>query len=242
MSLIRAVMRDKAPSPPPQPTRATSRRPSHSIDVVLFTPRGKQLAVLCVRAADPRARERWQLPTDWVEGEETLDAAARRVARAAAGTDPTWIEQVGAFADGARHPSASELSVAFVSVLPANSLEISGVDRALFNLSEPPALPPRHGAVLTAAHEVLRTRMDYAPIAFRLLPAMFTLTELQATYELLLGRRLHKASFRRALQAASLVEPIDAWRSEGRGRPAQFFRFAPPKRRVPQRAVRFDQL
>ena len=61
-------------------------------------------------------------------------------------------------------------------------------------------------------------------------------------YELLLGRRLHKASFRRALQATSLVEPLDEWRSEGRGRPAQFYRFAARKRRAAQRAVRFDLL
>ena len=64
-------------------------------------------------------------------------------------------------------------------------------------------------------------------------------------YEILLGRRLHKASFRRALQAAYLVEPTDEWRSEGRGRPAQLFTFAPRKRRASQgsrRAVRFDLL
>ena len=61
-------------------------------------------------------------------------------------------------------------------------------------------------------------------------------------YELLLGRRLHKASFRRALQAAWLVEPTDEWRSEGRGRPAQLFRYAPRRRRNQRRGVRFDLL
>jgi hypothetical protein len=61
-------------------------------------------------------------------------------------------------------------------------------------------------------------------------------------YELLLGKRLHKASFRRALQAAWLVEPTDEWRSEGRGRPAQLYRYAPKKRRKGRRGVRFDLL
>jgi hypothetical protein len=96
--------------------------------------------------------------------------------------------------------------------------------------------------MLDAALETLRTRMDYAPIAFKLLPAMFTLSELQQMYEILLGRRLHKASFRRALQGAVLVEPTEEWRSEGRGRPAQFYRFAPRKRRQGRRPVRFDLL
>ena len=48
----------------------------------------------------------------------------------------------------------------------------------------------------------VRDRMDYAPVAFRLLPTEFTLSELQQTYEILLGSRLHKATFRRSLQAA----------------------------------------
>ena len=50
----------------------------------------------------------------------------------------------------------------------------------------------------------------------------------------------HKASFRRALQAAFLVEPTEEWRSEGRGRPAQLFRYAPRRRRATRRGVRFD--
>jgi hypothetical protein len=84
--------------------------------------------------------------------------------------------------------------------------------------------------------------MDFVPIAFRLLPLAFTLGALQEMYELLLGRKLHKASFRRALQAAFLVEPTDAWRNDGRGRPAQLYRFAPRKRRAARRIVRFEVL
>jgi len=208
---------------------------------MLFTPRGGQLAVLCVRAGDPRARERWQLPTAGAD-DESLDAAARGIVRAAVGTDPTWMEQVGAFADGRQHPAGVELSVAFVGVVPATALEHANPEVAWFSVSEPPLLPERHRAMLDAGVEALRTRMDYAPIAFRLLPAMFTLSELQQMYEILLGRRLHKASFRRALQAAALVEATEEWRSEGRGRPAQFYRFAPRKRRGARRAVRFDLL
>ncbi|MBK6487540.1 MAG: hypothetical protein IPF98_11830 [Gemmatimonadetes bacterium] len=235
-------MRDRDLATSSSPARATSRRPPYSIDVILFTPRGAQLAVLCVRAADPRSRERWQLPTDWAAGDETLDVAARRVARAAAGVEPTWMEQVGAFADGQRHPGGATLTVAFVAVVPATVLDVANPDVAWFSVGEPPTLPPRHRVMLDAALETLRTRMDYAPIAFKLLPAMFTLSELQQMYEILLGRRLHKASFRRALQGAVLVEPTEEWRSEGRGRPAQFYRFAPRKRRQGRRPVRFDLL
>jgi 8-oxo-dGTP diphosphatase len=234
-------MRDRGVISSP-PARAASRRSSYSIDVILFTPRGKQLAALCVRAADPRARERWMLPHDDAVAGEALDVTARRVARESSGVEPTWIEQVGAFGDELRHPTDALLSIAFVAVVPASAVDGVNEDRAWFGVSEPPVMAPRQRAMLDGALEALRTRMDHAPIAFRLLPPMFTLSELQQMYELLLGKRLHKASFRRALQAAFLVEATDEWRSEGRGRPAQFFRFAPRKRRGSRRGVRFDLL
>jgi 8-oxo-dGTP diphosphatase len=121
--------------------------------------------------------------------------------------------------------------------------EATGSDLARwFDASAVPGLAPRQRAMADAALEEVRRRMDHSPVAFRLLPAVFTLSELQRMYEMLLGRRLHKASFRRALQASFLVEPTDEWRGEGRGRPAQLFRYAPRRRRAGRRAVRFDLL
>jgi 8-oxo-dGTP diphosphatase len=228
----------------PQATaaRPTPRRATFSVDVVLLTPRGKQLAVLLVRADETRTRERWWLPHDEPQTDESLLDAARRVATEAAHVEPTWLEQVGAFGDGRRHPTETELSVAFVGVIPQGTPVPAGGEHSLFALADVPALTPRQRALLDAALDTVRTRLDQAPIAFRLLPPTFTLSELQQTYELLLGRRLHKASFRRALQSAWLVEPTDEWRSEGRGRPAQLFKYAPRRRRNQRRGVRFDLL
>jgi hypothetical protein len=111
-----------------------------------------------------------------------------------------------------------------------------------FPADDLPPMATRHRAIVRAALVRLREHMDRAPVAFRLLGAAFTLSELQEMYELLLGRRLHKASFRRTLQAAFLVEPTDEWRSEGRGRPAQLFRYAPRRRRGTRGGVRFELL
>ena len=222
--------------------RPGQRRATFSVDVVLLTPRGKQLAVLLVRADETRTRERWWVPHDEPQADESMIDAARRIATDAAQVEPTWLEQIGAFGDGRRHPTETDLSVAYVGVIPQGAPIPADADSAWFALSDIPALTPRQRAVLDAALDAIRVRLDQAPIAFRLLPATFTLSELQQTYELLLGRRLHKASFRRALQAAWLVEPTDEWRSEGRGRPAQLFRYAPRRRRSQRRGVRFDLL
>jgi 8-oxo-dGTP diphosphatase len=218
--------------------RSGSRRSAPSIDVVIVTPRGRRLMVLLVRAP-AKSRERWQLPWQSLRPGETIDDEAARLAKKALGTAPSLVEQAAAFGDGRRHPSGAELSVAFLSLVDEETGEGVESEATWHAVDSLPPLPPRQRAMLEAVVSSLRTRLDQSPIAFHLLPSIFTLTQLQEIYELLLGRRLHKASFRRSLHAAWLVEPTDEWRSEGRGRPAQLFRYAPKKRRGGRRGVRF---
>jgi 8-oxo-dGTP diphosphatase len=218
--------------------KSAVRRTTLAVDVVVLSPRADALAVLLVRAPSG-ARERWTLPWDAPQAGEELEEAASRIAEAVLGSAPAFFEQVGAFSDGKRHPGDADVSIGIVALVPA-SAEAPVADAEWFPLDALPALSARHRAIVERAAAVARQRVDQSPLAFRLLPPTFTLSDLQSVYELLLGRRLHKASFRRALQASYLVEPTDEWRTEGRGRPAQLFRFAPKKRRGARRGVRFD--
>jgi 8-oxo-dGTP diphosphatase len=219
--------------------RDRSSRSSHSVDVVVVTAMGNELAILFTRSTSDR--ERWSLPWKISQAGEALEAAATRIAQDALGEPPTWIEQIGAFADGKRHPSDADISVAFVGLVPHETAS-PRPGNTWFPVGDLPPLSPRQRSMVEGAMRNIQARLDQAPIAFRLLAPTFTLSELQQLYELLLGKRLHKASFRRALQAAWLVEPTDEWRSEGRGRPAQLYRYAPKKRRRGHRGVRFDLL
>jgi 8-oxo-dGTP diphosphatase len=219
--------------------RPAARRVALSVDVVLVSPHNGQLTILLMRGADPRARERWELPWDSMRAEETIEEAAARIARTAMGA-LTQVEQVSAVGDGRRHPGTADLSVGYIGFVPSDARTPEGTETSWFPVTDLPPVSPRQRAVIDAAAQAVRTRVDQSPVAFRLLPPTFTLSQLQEVYELLLGRRLHKASFRRALHAAWLVEPTDEWRSEGRGRPAQLFRFAPRKRRGARRGVRFE--
>ena len=214
------------------------RKITLAVDVVVLSPRAESLAVLLARTP-PGGRERWSLPWDAPLAGEAFEDAASRITEATLGTTPALLEQVGAFADARRHPGDADVSIGVVALTPPT--ELSPLASAeWFSLAALPPLSPRHRAIVDRATTVVRQRVDQSPLAFRLLPPTFTLSDLQGIYELLLGRRLHKASFRRALQASYLVEPTDEWRSEGRGRPAQLFRYAPRKRRGARRGVRFD--
>jgi 8-oxo-dGTP diphosphatase len=237
--------------------RAATHAVSIAVDVVVFTPHGRELAVLLAPATVPaavgapgaatalsagrsRPRERLGLPSDTLGIDEGLNEAAMRIARRALAQAPTFLDQVGASGANRRTAEGADVVVTYFAAVAESSTAEGG--ESWVPLSELGPMPRRQREEVDWALATMRARMDQQPIAFRLLPPTFTLSELQAVYELLLGHRLHKASFRRSLHAAALVEATDEWRSEGRGRPAQLFRYAPPRRRRARRGVRFDLL
>lgn len=201
-------------------------RTAPQVALVCCTLRDGALAVLL---GTDGARRRGTVPHVPLAATALPDAAADELARRVLGRPPSWRAQVGAL------PGEAGLDVVYVAALPSDREAPTGY--AWQPVARAAAMP-----AVRAAITHLRDRLDREPVAFRLLPAQFTLSDLQRVYELLLERRLHKASFRRTLLAAHLVEPLDAWRSEGRGRPAQLFRYAPRRRRGVQRAVRFELL
>lgn len=221
----------------PSPRRASAARIQVSADLVAVTLHARELVMLLQRSAG-RGRGRWVLPSETLGERASPDTIAARAARNLLGAGPVHLEQVGAFTDG-RHPADAGLSVGYLAITPERGASLVGGTLAWFPASDVPQLPIRQMAIVRAALTALRRRLDDSPVAFQLLPATFTLTELQHVYEVLLGHPLHKASFRRALQAADLVAPIDEWRTEGRGRPAQLFRYAGKSGNSPRRGVRF---
>lgn len=82
-----------------------------------------------------------------------------------------------------------------------------------------------HRRILATAIARLRAKMKYRPVVFELMPAMFTLLELQRTVEAISGIRLHKQNFRRLVEGQGLVEGTGKLSTPPRGRPAELFRF-----------------
>lgn len=82
-----------------------------------------------------------------------------------------------------------------------------------------------HRRILATAIARLRAKIKYRPVVFELMPAQFTLLQLQRTVEALAGLTLHKPNFRRQIEQHDLVEETGESESETSGRPAKLFRF-----------------
>jgi 8-oxo-dGTP diphosphatase len=87
-------------------------------------------------------------------------------------------------------------------------------------------LPPLgfdHRKIVAKAVERLRAKLCYSTVGFQLLPTRFTLSELQAVYEVILGKPLDKRNFRRKMLSLSLLAP--AGETKGHHRPARLYSF-----------------
>lgn len=79
-----------------------------------------------------------------------------------------------------------------------------------------------HAKIIAYAIERLRGKVNYTDIALHLMPKLFTLTELQQVYEVILDKELLKAAFRR--KVADLVTETDHYTENAGHRPSRLFR------------------
>lgn len=80
-----------------------------------------------------------------------------------------------------------------------------------------------HAKVIEYGIDRLRNKIIYTDIAFNLMPELFTLTELQKVFEVILDTRLLKANFRR--KVAHMVIETDEYTKDLGHRPSKLFKF-----------------
>ena len=91
-------------------------RPAVTVDVVLFTIRAGDLAVLMIRRGGAPFKGHWALPGGFVEENESLERAASRELKEETGIEQAALEQLGAFGDPGRDPRGHTVSVAFYGI------------------------------------------------------------------------------------------------------------------------------
>jgi 8-oxo-dGTP diphosphatase len=200
-------------------------RPIVTVDVVILTLRDAALHVaLSRREQAPHAGD-WTLPGGWVHAEEDEDAlaAAVRILKAKAGLDSPYLEQLKTFASRHRDARGWSVSIAHYALVPFDRTSEEQVKwRAVDTIT---SLPFDHLEILRTAVERVRSKTAYSSLPVHLMPATFSLSELQRVYEQVLGTALDKRTFRRRVEDLNLVEPAPGARDEGAAhRPAQRFR------------------
>ncbi len=219
--------------PPAAAERADSEglRPRVLIAIALLAVvRGE--VVVALRAADTSVSASWALPRRLLRPGESLEAAAREELRRVAAGTPCHLEQL--FTRGGGHPEAGDgvLEVAYLALAGPDVVR-NGAECRWCAVKELSALEEGHRDVAEAALERLRRQLGHTDLAWSLLPAEFTLSELQGVFEAVGQRELDKRNFRKWVLANERVEATFRERRDGAHRPARLYRFrgsatAPP--------------
>ncbi|MSQ03987.1 MAG: NUDIX hydrolase [Myxococcales bacterium] len=89
-----------------------------------------------------------------------------------------------------------------------------------------------HSDILTQAIRRIRGKIDYAPIAFDLVPERFTVSDLRSVFEVVKGTMYHAGNFQRRFQRmledGTIVPAAGETTRRAGGRPARLYRFVRP--------------
>ena len=96
-------------------------------------------------------------------------------------------------------------------------------DRYSFIVLENDALAFDHPIVILSGLERLKNKVGYTDIVFNMMPELFTLSELQQVYEVILGKKLLDPAFRRII--ADKVEKTEKMKTGGGHRPSYLFKY-----------------
>ena len=207
-----------------------------TVDIVIFTLRKGSLQVLLVKRGVPPFEGQYAIPGGFIRGDESLEEAALRELHEETGVRNVFLEQLYTFGYPKRDPRGRVITVAYYALIASDKLSlVAGADAAEAQWFPASSLPPLafdHKSILDYGLERLRNKLEYTTVGFQLVPEKFTLGELQAVYEAILGRQLDKRNFRRKLSLLGILKPLREWQRTGR-KPAQLFRFA---------AARFEKL
>ena len=206
-------------------------KPSVTVDLVIFTLQDDVLHLLVVKRGVKPFLGKWALPGGFLKMDESLEEAARRELEEETGVRHVYLEQLYTFGDVERDPRMRIITVAYTALVPRHEMHpraaTDAADVALVPALEHPPLAFDHDQIVQYALARFRNKIWHVPVAMRLLPETFTLTELQTVYEAILGEPLDKRNFRKWVDAQGLVEPTHGVRSGGRHRPAALYRFSP---------------
>lgn len=209
-------------------------RPAVTVDIALFTVAGAlhnlRLRTLLIQRGGEPFVGTWALPGGFVRVDEELADAAARELTEETGLSAVRFEQIGAVGTPGRDPRGHTITVLYVGLVPGDRPLTPSGDAAAAQWWDTANLPPLafdHADLLKLALAHLRRRVGEAPLCFDLLPAEFTLSELQALLEAVLGRVLDRRNFRRRVLELELVSETGGTKREGAHRPARLFRAVP---------------
>ena len=198
------------------------------IDCIIFGFSEGEISLLLLKRNFEPAMGEWSLMGGFVQKDESVDDAAKRVLAELTGLENVYMEQVGTFGAIDRDPGERVISVAYYALININKYDRNLVQQHNAHWAEINEIPPLvfdHPQMVKQARIMLQKKASSEPIGFNLLPSLFTLFQLQSLYEAIYGEPLDKRNFRKRVADLNYIEKTDKIDKTGSKRGAALYKF-----------------
>ena len=207
-------------------------RPSASVDAVIYTVFDGVLKVLIVKREHHPFQGKWSLVGGYVDldNDNALEDTAKRKLEEKTGVKTPYLEQFCSFGNKSRDPRYWAITTVYFALIPSENITLrAGVGATDIkwatvkdgHIQEELAFD--HTKILKSCSERLKNKVLYTSLPVHLMPAEFTLNELQEVYETILDGKMDHKSFRRRLLRADILKETGKMKATGR-RPAMLYK------------------
>lgn len=223
--------------------------PNIQVDNVILGYHDKELKVLLQQTI---ATNKWSITGGYIGRAESIDEAANRIALSRTGLENLFLQQFRSFGGVSRSEDPEKnaanmskltgievkkdlwifdrfVSLAYYTLTDFSTVKIKkwsrDADCRWWPINELPPLMFDHKEIIGEAIKALRMHIAFYPIGYNLLSAKFTLPEIHALYETILGRTLDERNFQRKLLSSGIVTKLAETRRIGPHRAPFLYKF-----------------
>lgn len=202
----------------------------------------RMLNVLLVKRSISPHKNKWSLPGGFVQIDETIEEAAKRIFVHETGITPNYLNQFRTYSNTRRDIRTIDVSKGEKSRVITTSFTAIYTDNETLKLHEesedirwfkiprkylsryiPEEMAFDHYDILLDSSNRLRISLEYSGLATRFLPETFTLGQIQDVYEIIWEVELDPANFREKLTN------VEGWIKETKSEP----KYSEPRRGKP---------
>jgi 8-oxo-dGTP diphosphatase len=179
-----------------------------AVDCIIFGFDGQELKVMLIQRGFEPFKGEWSLVGGFVGENESAEDAAARVLKELTGLDGLYMEQLHAFSEVHRDTVERTVSIAYFALIDIQKYKKQIIEHyhpAWFPINQLPELIFDHTKIVELTKEKLRYKAALHPLLFELLPAKFTMPQLQNLYQCVYNTEFDKGNFNRKLLSTKLL-------------------------------------
>jgi 8-oxo-dGTP diphosphatase len=199
-----------------------------SVDCIIFGYEDDELKLLVFKRWIEPCKGELSLLGGWVNPDESVTDAARRVLRLISGLNNIYMEHVEVFSEVGRDSGGRVISIVYYALMiieEQNKKLVEQHSAQWVSFNNKPNLIFDHDQMVEKALEKLRIKATYNLIGEHLLPEKFTLLQLRKLYNAIFQKKFDPGNFRKKVLSLKLLQQLNEKDTSESKRGAYYYRF-----------------